>query len=96
MSAITNRTYMPAVREFAQVFNTPPDRLGLEHVREHQARLFTDCKLEALSVVQQLYVLRLVALWAGFTGCIQTEICLLRAFAFPNLSTQMEGAHTVP
>jgi len=35
-------------------FNTPPDRLGLEQVRQYQAHLFTDRKLEAVSVAQQL------------------------------------------
>jgi integrase/recombinase XerD len=58
MSQITTRIYLHAVEEFAQYFKTPPDRLGLEHVRQYQAHLFTDRKLEAVSVAQQLSGLR--------------------------------------
>ena len=54
MSKITTRIYLHAVEEFAQYFKTPPDRLNLEHVRQYQAHLFTDRKLEAVSVAQQL------------------------------------------
>ena len=35
-----------------------PDRLGLEPIRQYQAHLFTDRKLEAVSVAQQLSALR--------------------------------------
>ena len=58
MSKITTRIYLHAVEEFAQYFKTPPDRLNLEHVRQYQAHLFTDRKLEAVSVAQQLSALR--------------------------------------
>ena len=58
MSKITTRIYLRAVEEFAQYFRTPPDRLGLDHVRQYQAHLFTDRKLEPVSVAQQLSALR--------------------------------------
>lgn len=58
LSQITTRIYLRSVEEFAQYFNTSPDRLGLEHVRQYQAHLFTDRKLEAVSVAQQLSALR--------------------------------------
>src|SRR5450432_1305145 len=58
LSTITTRIYLHSIEEFAQYFNTPPDRLGLEHVRQYQAHLFTDRKLEAVSVAQQLSALR--------------------------------------
>ena len=58
LSAITTRIYLHSIEEFAQYFKTPPDRLGLEHVRQYQAHLFTDRKLEAVSVAQQLSALR--------------------------------------
>jgi hypothetical protein len=48
MSRITTRIYLRAVEEFAQYFNVPPDQLGLENVRQYQAHLFTDRKLEAI------------------------------------------------
>ena len=58
MSPVTTRIYLHSVEEFAQYFNTPPDRLTLEHVRKYQAHLFVDRKLEAVSVAQQLSALR--------------------------------------
>jgi site-specific recombinase XerD len=58
MSRITTRIYLRTVEEFARYFNVPPDQLGLEHVRRYQAHLFTDRKLEAVSVAQQLSALR--------------------------------------
>ena len=54
-------SYLPPfhVEEFASILQgTPPDRLGLEHIRQYQAHLFTDRKLEAVSVAQQLSALR--------------------------------------
>ena len=58
LSAITTRIYLRSVEEFAQYFKTAPDQLGLEHIRQYQAHLFTDRKLEAVSVAQQLSALR--------------------------------------
>ena len=58
MSRITTRIYLRSVEEFAQYFNTPPDRLGAEQIREYQAHLFTDRKLDAISVAQQITALR--------------------------------------
>jgi site-specific recombinase XerD len=58
MSPITTRIYLHAVEEFALYFHQPPDRLGLEHIRQYQAHLFTDRNLDAISVTQQLCALR--------------------------------------
>lgn len=58
LSPITTRIYLRAVEEFAQYYNKPPDRLGPKHIREYQAHLFTDRKLAAISVAQQLSALR--------------------------------------
>jgi site-specific recombinase XerD len=58
LSPITTRIYLRAVEEFARYFNKPPDRLGPEHVRQYQAHLFTDRKLDAISVAQQLTGIR--------------------------------------
>lgn len=58
MSKITIRIYLHAVEEFANYFKTPPDRLTLEHVRQYQAHLFADRKLEPVSVTQQLSALK--------------------------------------
>jgi integrase/recombinase XerD len=58
MSHNTVRVYLHAVEEFSLYFNRPPDQLGLEHIRQYQAHLFTDRKLDATSVCQQLSALR--------------------------------------
>src|SRR5262249_48138794 len=52
------RIYLRAVEEFAEYYNKPPDRLGPKHIRQYQAHLFTDRKLDAVSVAQQLSALR--------------------------------------
>src|SRR5260370_22242623 len=58
LSPITTRIYLHAVEEFAFYFNQSPDRLGLEHIRQYQAHLFADRKVDAISVTQQLCALR--------------------------------------
>lgn len=58
LSPITTRLYLRAVEEFAQYYNKLPDRLGRKHIRQYQAHLFTDRKLDAISVAQQLSALR--------------------------------------
>ena len=42
----------------SQYFKKSPDRLRPEHIRQYQAHLFTDRKLDAISVAQQLSALR--------------------------------------
>lgn len=58
MSRNTVRCYLRAVEEFSLYFNKPPDQLGPEHIRKYQAYLFTDRKLDAISVAQQASALR--------------------------------------
>jgi site-specific recombinase XerD len=58
LSPITCRIYLRAVEEFAAYFKRPPDRLCTEHIRQYQAHLFTDRKLDAISVAQQVSALR--------------------------------------
>jgi len=62
LSPITTRIYLHAVEEFALYFNQSPDQLGLEHVRQYQAHLFADRKLDAISVAQQVSALRFLFL----------------------------------
>ena len=58
LSPITTRIYLRCVEEFARYFKKPPDQLGPEHIRQYQAHLFTDRKLGAIAVAQQLSALR--------------------------------------
>ena len=54
----TAECYLRVVEEFARYFDRPPDQLGLEQIREYQAHLFTDRKLDANTVCQHLSALR--------------------------------------
>jgi integrase/recombinase XerD len=58
LSPITTRIYLHAVEEFARYFKKSPDQLGPEHIRQYQAHLFTERKLGAIAVTQQLSALR--------------------------------------
>jgi site-specific recombinase XerD len=49
-SQTTVQTYLKSVQAFAEHFHTPPDRLGLEHIRAYQAYLFQERKLAATTV----------------------------------------------
>jgi site-specific recombinase XerD len=54
----TTRCYLRAIAEFARYFHRSPDQLRPEHVREYQAYLFRERKLDAGSVTQQVAALR--------------------------------------
>lgn len=54
----TVKAYIRIVQEFAQYFQQPPHHLGPHHLRQYQAYLFQDRKLEAGTVQQQVAALR--------------------------------------
>ena len=54
----TIRCYLRAVADFARYFHRSPDHLRPEHVRQYQAYLFRERKLQATSVTQRLAALR--------------------------------------
>jgi integrase/recombinase XerD len=51
-SESTARAYVRVIRDFAAYFHKPPDTLGAEQVREFQAYLFRERKLEPGTVIQ--------------------------------------------
>jgi site-specific recombinase XerD len=53
-SPSTIRAYLRAVEEFARYFNRPPDQLGPDHIRQYQAYLFRERKLDPNTVIQHL------------------------------------------
>src|SRR5271169_6164702 len=57
-SESTTRYYLRAVEDFSRRFNRPPDRLGLQHIREYQAELFQKQKLSSGTVNNRLAALR--------------------------------------
>jgi site-specific recombinase XerD len=58
LSELTAECYVRAVEEFSRFHNRPPDQLGPEEIRQYQAHLFTDRKLDANTVCQHLSALR--------------------------------------
>jgi site-specific recombinase XerD len=54
----TARSYLSVVRDFAKHFNKPPDQLGLDEIRQYQAHLIEERKLEARTVCYQTSALR--------------------------------------
>ena len=57
-SKATVRTYLMAVRQFAEYFHRPPDELGPDHIRRFQSYLLQEKKLSPRSVVQRVSALR--------------------------------------
>lgn len=54
----TVNAYIRIVEEFARYFHRPPDKLGPQHLRQYQAHLFQERKLEAGTVQQHVAALR--------------------------------------
>ena len=54
----TTRYYIRHVERFARYFHRSPDRLGLQHIREYQAQLFSKQKLSPSAVTNHLCALR--------------------------------------
>jgi integrase/recombinase XerD len=54
----TVKGYLRIVQDFAQHFHQPPDKLGPEQLRQYQAHLFQDKKLNAGTVQQYVAALR--------------------------------------
>ena len=54
----TARTYVRIVRDFAEYFQQPPDKLGPEQIRQYQAHLFQAKKLAPATVSQYVSALR--------------------------------------
>jgi integrase/recombinase XerD len=50
----TIRAYLRAVDEYARYFNRRPDQLGPDHIRQYQAYLFRERKLQPNTVIQHL------------------------------------------
>jgi integrase/recombinase XerD len=58
LSQLTAESYLRAVEDFALYFNRRPDRLGPEQIRQYQAHLLAERKLDANTVCQHLSALR--------------------------------------
>jgi integrase/recombinase XerD len=54
----TAKTYVRIVRDFAEYFHQPPDKLGPEQIRQYQAHLFQTKKLTPATVSQYVSALR--------------------------------------
>ena len=58
LSKLTAECYVRVVEEFSRYHRRAPDQLGPEQIRQYQAHLFTDRKLDANTVAQHLSALR--------------------------------------
>jgi len=58
----TAKTYVRIVRDFAEYFHQPPDKLGPEQIRQYQAHLFQAKKLAPATVSQYVSALRFLFL----------------------------------
>jgi len=54
----TAKTYVRIIRDFAQHFDQPPDKLGPEQIRQYQSYLFQTKKLTTATVSQYVSALR--------------------------------------
>ncbi|MGA8233277.1 MAG: site-specific integrase [Candidatus Acidiferrales bacterium] len=54
----TVKAYLRIIQEFANYFHQRPDKLGPQHLREYQAYLFQEKKLEAGTAQQHVAALR--------------------------------------
>ncbi len=54
----TVKGYLRIVQDFAQYFHQRPDKLGADHLRQYQAHLFQDRRLNAGTVQQYVAALR--------------------------------------
>ena len=54
----TAKTYVRIVRDFAEYFHQPPDKLGPEQIRQYQVHLFQAKKLAPATVSQYVSALR--------------------------------------
>ena len=54
----TANTYVRIIRDFAQHFHQPPDKLGPEQIRQYQAYLFQTKRLSVATVSQYVSALR--------------------------------------
>jgi len=61
-SQATARTYIGAIRSFAEYFHRSPDKLGIEHIRQYQVHLFEKKKLASHTVMVQMCALRFLYL----------------------------------
>ena len=65
----TAKTYVRIVREFAEHFHQPPDKLGPEQIQQYQAYLFQTKKVSPATVSQYVSALRFLfvkTLWRHF------------------------------
>ena len=78
--------YLRAVKEFAQYLNQRPDQLGPDHIRQYQAHLFRERKLQPNTVIQHLggirffYIRTLKQTWSADLPPPNINVCLIRRY----------------
>ena len=99
----TIRAYLRAVDEYARYFNRPPDQLGPDHIRQYQAYLFRERKLQPNTVIQHLggirffYIRTLKQSWsAELTPYPKKAIHLPSILSRDEVNSLIEAAPTRP
>lgn len=70
----TVKAYLRIVQEFAKYFHQPPDKLGPDQLRQYQAHLFQDRKLDAGTVQQHVAALRFFYIKTLKRQCLLDDI----------------------
>jgi integrase/recombinase XerD len=70
----TAKTYVRIVRDFAEYFHQPPDKLGPEQIRQYQAHLFQAKKLAPATVSQYVSALRFLFVTTVSTDSLALEM----------------------
>jgi site-specific recombinase XerD len=93
---ITTRRYIRIVEDFSRHFNSPPDRLGPQHIRKYQAELFYKRKLSPGTVTQRLAALRFFYIKTLKRNWSIAETPYpKRAFHLPTILSQEEVARLI-
>jgi hypothetical protein len=71
----TATTYVRIVRDFAEYFHQPPDKLGPEQIRQYQAHLFQAKKLAPATVSQYVSALRFLSLVGNTSRDVGFFVC---------------------
>ena len=97
----TIRAYLRAVDEFARYFNSRPDQLGPDHIRQYQAYLFHEKKYHPNTVIQHLggirffYIRTLKQSWsADLTPYPKKVLHLPASLSREEVNTLIEAAPT--
>ncbi|MEJ7608607.1 MAG: site-specific integrase [Bryobacteraceae bacterium] len=91
LSSNTTRSYLTAVKRFAQYFHRSPEKLGAEQVREYLLHLIRDNKAQTSTVVVNRAALRFLYVYTLKEKWFEDEVPhQKRRFTFPGILSSEE------